>query len=184
LGQLLDLSRLDQLDWRLAPTAIDAGALITQLAEHQSEAAQKAGLSVRIVVPEQLPAVLADRGALDMIVGNLFQNAIKYTPTGGRVEIKAAKETATSPGPDHAVIRISVTDSGIGIRQEDQARVFERFYRVDKGRSRQAGGVGLGLSIVKALVDRMGGRLELQSTIGKGSTFSVLLPVAAVSPAS
>jgi two-component system phosphate regulon sensor histidine kinase PhoR len=182
LGQLLDLSRLDQLDWRLAPTAIDAGALITQLAEHQSEAAQKAGLSVRIVVPEQLPPVLADRGALDMIVGNLFQNAIKYTPTGGRVEIKAAKEMATSSGTGQAVVRISVTDSGIGIRQEDQARVFERFYRVDKGRSRQAGGVGLGLSIVKALVDRMGGRLELQSTIGKGSTFSVLLPVAAVGP--
>lgn len=171
LAELLDLSRLDQSEWRLQPGPVDVGGLLLQLREHHREAAQKAGLSLRVQIADQLPQVWADRNALDMVLSNLVQNAIKYTPTGGRIELRAGRGTTAEE------VRASVTDSGIGIRPEDQARVFERFYRVDKGRSRQAGGVGLGLSIVKALVDRMGGRLELQSTVGKGSTFSVVLPV-------
>jgi signal transduction histidine kinase len=122
--------------------------------------------------------VIADRAALDTALGNLLQNAIKYTPAGGRIEIRVQRE----PGQPRAGVRISVTDSGIGIRPEEQTRVFERFYRVDKGRARQVGGAGLGLSIVRSLVERMAGRLELTSQVAKGSTFSVVLPEAPSEP--
>lgn len=169
LEQLLDLTRLDGERYALQMAPLDLADVLEGVVDQQAEAARLAGLSVRLQVPQNLPRVRADRGALDIVVGNLLQNAIKYTPPGGgRVEIKARAD-----GPRH--VRIAVVDSGIGIATEDQKRVFERFYRVDKGRSRQMGGAGLGLSIVQTLVDHLGGRLELSSRVGKGSTFSVVL---------
>ena len=174
LGQLLDLTRLDANTYRMNLEALDLKPVLQAAVEQQQEIAQDSGLSVHLSVPGNLPTVWADRGAVEIIIGNLLQNAIKYTPPGGgRVEVKARAD-----GP--ARVRISVIDSGIGIATEDQARVFERFYRVDRGRSRQMGGVGLGLSIVKTLVDHLGGKLELSSAVGKGSTFSVVLPRAVV----
>jgi len=172
LEQLLDLGRLDGGTWQLAREPVELLPLLQAVVEQQAEAARGAGLSVHLTISAQLAPVWGDRGALEAVVGNLLQNAIKYTPpAGGRVEVKARAE-----GSRH--VRISVIDSGIGIAAEDQKRVFERFYRVDKGRSRQMGGVGLGLSIVQTLVDQLGGKLELSSRVGKGSTFSVVLPKA------
>jgi two-component system phosphate regulon sensor histidine kinase PhoR len=169
LGQLLDLRRLDAGEWHLERAVIDVRAAFAAAAEAQTEAVRDAGLSVALTLPANLPPVLADRAALDIVLANLVQNAIKFTPAGGRIELKARPE----PG---AKVRLSVIDSGIGIAAADQGRVFERFYRVDKGRSRQTGGVGLGLAIVQQLVDRLGGTLELASKVGKGSTFSLVLP--------
>jgi two-component system phosphate regulon sensor histidine kinase PhoR len=169
LGQLLDLNRLDAQTWHLNPVALDLGEVLAGVVEQQAEVAEQAGLSVRLQVTVGLQA-LADRGALEIVVGNLLQNAIKYTPPGGgRIEVRARVER-------EGKVRISVIDSGIGIADPDQRRVFERFYRVDKGRSRRMGGVGLGLSIVQDLVGQMAGRIELSSNVGKGSTFSVVLP--------
>ncbi len=169
LSQLLDLNRLDAQTWHLNPESLDLPVVLAGVVEQQAEVAVQAGLSVHLAVEPALRA-WADRGAIEIIVGNLVQNAIKYTPPGGgRVEVRARAERDGG-------VRLSVLDSGIGISDADQHRVFERFYRVDKGRSRRMGGVGLGLSIVQGLVAQMGGRLELSSRVGKGTTFSVVLP--------
>jgi len=109
-----------------------------------------------------------DPTALEQIVDNLVDNAIKYTPAGGRVDLRA--------GRDGERVHFEVVDTGIGIEPSEQARVFERFYRVDKARSRDVPGTGLGLSIVKHLVDAHGGSVELKSWPGRGSTFRVYLP--------
>ena len=101
---------------------------------------------------------------------NLLDNAAKYTEPGGRIDVRLASEAGK--------LRIEVTDTGIGIPEPDRARVFERFYRVDKARSRDLGGTGLGLSIVKHLVQAMDGDVFVASSEGAGSTFSIALPLA------
>jgi len=112
--------------------------------------------------------ILADEEAVRQILDNLIDNAIKYTPEGGSVRIicRLAVDTLT----------LEVADTGIGIPREDQARVFERFYRVDKARSRELGGTGLGLSIVKHLVQSIGGTINVASRVGSGTQFTVKLP--------
>jgi two-component system phosphate regulon sensor histidine kinase PhoR len=100
---------------------------------------------------------------------NLLDNAIKYTPEGGRITISAIENNSEE-------IQFSVGDNGIGIPKEDLPRIFERFYRVDKGRSQELGGTGLGLSIVKHLVQAHGGRIWVESRLGEGSTFYFTLP--------
>jgi two-component system phosphate regulon sensor histidine kinase PhoR len=111
--------------------------------------------------------VLGDKERLKEVMINLVDNAIKYTPTNGAVDVSFMKQ-------DNAVM-ISVRDTGIGIAQEHLPRIFERFYRVDKERSREVGGTGLGLAIVKHIVEAHGSNVEVQSEVGKGSTFSFTL---------
>ncbi|HEY3267708.1 MAG TPA: ATP-binding protein [Armatimonadota bacterium] len=127
------------------------------------------GLDVGVDVPDDL-AALSDPESVRQIIGNLVDNAVKYTPPGGKVDVRAMRDG------DWAVV--CVADTGIGIPQEEQSRIFERFYRVDRHRSREAGGTGLGLSIVKHLVERVGGAVSVASTPGKGSAFTVRLPAA------
>jgi two-component system, OmpR family, phosphate regulon sensor histidine kinase PhoR len=122
------------------------------------------------------PLALADARALDQVLGNLLDNALKYTEPGGSIEIAVEERLGR--------VRVSVTDSGIGIPAEDTSRIFERFYRVDRARSRALGGTGLGLSIVKHLVQAMGGEISVKSALGKGSTFSFTLPSAGAIEAS
>lgn len=114
--------------------------------------------------------VRGDEEALRQVLNNLVDNAVKYTPSGGSVSIAARR--------DGAMAVIDVTDTGAGIPAEHHARLFERFYRVDKARSRELGGTGLGLSIVKHLCQAMGGTVAVQSEINRGSTFTVRLPIA------
>ena len=102
---------------------------------------------------------------------NLLDNAVKFNHPGGKVSVETSR---TADGR----ARIAVADTGIGIPSGDLSRIFERFYRVDRARSREVGGTGLGLSIVKHVVDRMGGKIDVESTLGKGSTFTLRLPVA------
>ena len=120
-------------------------------------AAQKE-IEITAQIPEQL-AVLADRNALDQICINLIDNAIKYTPNGGKITINAYRQ-------DSKVI-ISIADSGIGIPARDLTRIFERFYRVDKARSRSSGSTGLGLAIVKHLLEEQGGTITVESVCNK-----------------
>ncbi len=156
----------------------------------------------RIVLSEEpnLPPcrVRADREGLREILNNLIDNAFKYTPEGGSVTVTWSREqgagsreqeatgeapTSSSPLPaprsplPAMTVRISVRDTGIGIKPKDQERVFERFYRVDKARSRELGGTGLGLAIVKHLAQSFGGRVSVASEVGQGSTFTVELPL-------
>jgi len=102
---------------------------------------------------------------------NLLDNALQYTPPGGQVSVRASLV-----GPE---VVIAVSDTGMGIPKADQQRIFERFYRVDDARSRAVGGTGLGLSITKHLLEAHGGRIEVESDVGRGSTFSLVLPVSA-----
>jgi signal transduction histidine kinase len=114
--------------------------------------------------------ISADPVRIRQMVLNLLDNAIKYTPAGGTVTLSMRRQAAT--------VTIFVEDTGIGIPEEDQAKIFDRFYRVDKGRSREMGGTGLGLAIVKWIAETHGGSVKLESEIGKGSIFSVSLPLA------
>ena len=117
-----------------------------------------------------LPYVMADDGALQSIVGNLLSNAIRYTKKGGAVTIRARAEGS--------MVAVEVSDTGIGISEEDQLRIYERFYRTDEGKKTAAFGVGLGLAITRDLVSSLAGTIELTSEVGVGSTFKVCLPVA------
>ncbi|AMV39864.1 sensor histidine kinase [Planctomyces sp. SH-PL62] len=115
--------------------------------------------------------VLADEEAMRQIVDNLIDNAIKYTPPGGRVKVVCSATAGE--------VAVEVSDTGVGIPREDQGRIFERFYRVDRARSRELGGTGLGLAIVKHLVSSLDGRVEVASRLSSGSRFTVRLPRAA-----
>ena len=106
---------------------------------------------------------------------NLLDNAVKFNRTGGEVRLQVTREADDK-------IRITVADAGIGIPSTDLSRIFERFYRVDKARSRDMGGTGLGLSIVKHVVERMNGTVSVESQVGKGSTFTILLPACTREP--
>jgi two-component system, OmpR family, phosphate regulon sensor histidine kinase PhoR len=122
-------------------------------------------------VPPGLPMVRGDASLLRDVLQNLMDNAIQYTPEGGRIHVNA------TVGPRDVVVCVS--DTGIGIPLIDQERIFERFYRVDAARSREAGGTGLGLSIAKHIVEAHGGRLWVESEVGRGSKFSFSVPLAA-----
>src|SRR5262249_9731232 len=122
-------------------------------------------------VPAGLPLVLADRQRLAQVLLNLVRNGITYTPAGGIVSISAERD-----GPDH--LALSVADTGIGIPPEELSRVFERFYRADASRARASGGFGLGLAIVRDLVEAMGGTVGAESVAGQGSRFRVVRRIA------
>jgi len=119
--------------------------------------------------PLERAEVLAERGQLEQLLVNLLDNAVKFNRRGGEVRLAVTREGDR--------IRITVADTGIGIPSTDLSRIFERFYRVDKARSREMGGTGLGLSIVKHIVERLNGTITVESQLGKGSTFTILLPV-------
>jgi signal transduction histidine kinase len=119
-------------------------------------------------VPENLPRVLADAGRLEQVLGNLLHNALRHTPPGGIVAVLACVEGET--------VRIDVRDTGEGIPAEELPRVWQRFYRGEGAQRRDAGGAGLGLALVKELVEGMGGSVSVESTVGEGSCFTVWLP--------
>jgi two-component system phosphate regulon sensor histidine kinase PhoR len=134
----------------------------------QRRAAEK-GLTLSLSLPSQLPEVAADNRRLQEVLQNLLDNAIQYTLPGGKIELSAEVR-----GEE---VIFTVADTGIGIPQADQPRIFERFYRVDVARSREAGGTGLGLSIAKHLVEAHGGRIWVESEVGVGSKFHFAVPV-------
>jgi two-component system phosphate regulon sensor histidine kinase PhoR len=165
---LLDLSRLETGQYTVETGLVEVGPFCEGVVELvRSRATEK-----QIVLGYDGPAslrVLADRRALEQVLVNLLDNAVKFTPQGGRVTLLA------DGGGPFAVL--SVIDSGPGIEPRHRERIFERFYRVDMGRSRESGGTGLGLSIVKHLVQAQGGQVGVESGRG-GSRFWVRLPVA------
>jgi signal transduction histidine kinase len=166
LQDLLDLARADngQFRFRLEPLVVN------ELVDEVVAMARKVGDRTITIQAETLVEAQADRDRLKQVLINLIDNAINYSPTHQPIVVRLliAKQRAC----------IQVIDQGVGIALVDQARVFERFYRVDQARSRSTGGTGLGLAIVKSLVDGMAGDLSLQSQPGEGSTFSIELPLA------
>ncbi len=169
IGDILELSKIEsrRVPLMFSPVEIDTFVSKT-LTLLESEAASK-GIQLKRNIEEGL-FVEADEDRLRQIMMNLLSNGINYTPEGGRVSI-----SISSIDEDH--IRIEISDSGIGIPKKDLPRIFERFYRVDKARSRSSGGTGLGLSIVKHLVELHKGTITVSSTVGVGTTFTLELPV-------
>ena len=166
---LLMLSKIETKEFQLKMETIFLPNLIDDVIDFVRKPAEKKKISFsRHDIISSL-AVRADRSYLEQILINLLDNAIKYTPEGGRVIVSAVEK-------DSKEIQFSIEDNGIGIPKEDLSRIFERFYRVDKGRSKELGGTGLGLSIVKHLVQVHGGRVWVESQLGKGSTFYFTLP--------
>jgi two-component system phosphate regulon sensor histidine kinase PhoR len=175
IDDLLDLSRIESRKVPLRSTAVDVGRVAAGVVSGMEPQLRARSLSV-FVVEGAAPAAWADRRAVEQILTNLLDNAAKYTNPGGRIEVSVRAEGAR--------VRVSVSDDGIGIPREDLPRVFERFYRVDKARSRDLGGTGLGLAIVKHLVQAMDGDITVQSELGKGTTFSFHLPAAELEAAA
>jgi two-component system phosphate regulon sensor histidine kinase PhoR len=161
LTDLLDLSRLEAGSYRIETATIDVRA-----AAEQAVAALGTDKPIEIVVPAEL-AVRGDAPALDQVLVNLLDNAVKY---GGRAWIDARRRGER--------VRIEIKDDGPGIAARHRERIFERFYRVDPGRSREVGGTGLGLSIVKHLVETMAGDVGVEANEPRGSIFWLELPAA------
>ncbi len=170
IDDLLHLSKIEQEGFVPNLEAFAIKDLIKLTSEIMRAKAAEKNLTIEIDTPEMLPLVHADPDMIRQVLLNLIDNAINYTPAGGTIRISA--------GIEHGCMKVDVRDNGIGIPPENVARLFERFYRVDKARSRDLGGTGLGLSIVKHIMEAHKGGLQVESKVGKGSTFSFLLPVA------
>ncbi|MDO8426880.1 MAG: ATP-binding protein [Deltaproteobacteria bacterium] len=167
IDDLLTLSKLESHQMEIVSEPVDIKEILLSTKTGFEKQARDKGIKITSRIPEGLPKALGDRDRLEQVVVNLLDNAIKYTPPGGGVSLSAC----ASKGD----IRVDVKDTGIGFPPSDIPRIFERFYRVDKARSRDLGGTGLGLAIVKHIIQGHNGRLHVESAPGKGSTFSFSL---------
>jgi signal transduction histidine kinase len=168
VDDLQELSLADAGQLKLVRQAEDITDLIQRTVTAQQTQASAKGVLVSSDLPGKLPLVNIDSQRIGQVLRNLLENALTHTPKGGTISIRAR--------PEGNWVEIAVTDSGEGIPAEDLPYIFERFYRVDKSRSRATGGSGLGLTIAKRLVEAHDGRITAQSELGKGSSFSFTLP--------
>ncbi len=168
IADLLSISALESQQARLNFEPVSLHAAAQSVVDELARQAFEKFVAVLLEIPEQLPAVRADAQRLHQVLFNLLDNAIKYTPSGGHVTIRAEEK--------NGFIETTVADDGPGIASEHLPHVFERFYRVDRARSRELGGTGLGLSIVKHIVQSHTGRVWAESELEKGSTFYFTLP--------
>ncbi|MBB1509777.1 two-component sensor histidine kinase [Tessaracoccus sp. MC1756] len=171
VNQIIDLSRLQSEDPMLSREIVDVHEVVTEAVSRSRARAEKRGVSL-IVARTAHTYVVGDRWQLADAVSNLVQNAINYSHEQARVTLSILQVTAEGD----RFVDIKVSDNGIGISAEEQERIFERFYRVDYGRSRDAGGTGLGLSIVRHIALAHGGSIRVWSRLGQGSTFTLRLP--------
>ena len=166
---LLTLSRLDYGRMDLKFTRFSLSDMLETVHAAMIMSAGNNGHELRLALRGSLPDMIGDRERLEQVVINIVSNAVKYTPHGGHIELFAAKR-------DDRHVTIRVTDDGMGIPREDVGRIFERFYRVDKARSREKGGTGLGLAIAREMVEAHKGTIYLDSTEGEGTTVTIVLP--------
>lgn len=170
VDDLLTLSRMEHHSLPFAMEGVDLAVLIESLMSRLAPRAAEAQLTLTSsVMPGSLPLVSGDPDRLHEVFLNLIQNAIQYTPAGGSVTVSGRIH------PDSGMVGIVVEDTGIGIPNADVPRIFERFYRVDKARSRASGGTGLGLAIVKHIIELHRGRIDVSSVLGQGTRFTVWL---------
>jgi two-component system phosphate regulon sensor histidine kinase PhoR len=163
---MLDLSKLESQEFKLKRDRVELGKVVPIVLALFRERAEKKGVRLVAELPDSL-AILGDARAVEHVLSNLVDNAVKYCPPGTRVVVRANRSGDR--------VSLVVTDDGPGIPAEHLPRLFERFYRVDAGRSRELGGTGLGLSIVKHMVEAMRGSVAVESTVGRGSIFTVTL---------
>jgi two-component system phosphate regulon sensor histidine kinase PhoR len=170
LDDLLILSRLEGMDAALDREPVSLDAIARHAVELLTPAAREKRVEIELL-EEPVPPVQGDAGNLERLLLNLLDNAIKYNRPDGKITVRVGRCGGEAV--------LEVIDSGIGIPPESISRIFERFYRVDKGRAREEGGTGLGLAIVKHIAQAHGGQVDVESRIGRGSTFRVRLPLAA-----
>ncbi len=177
VDDLLSLSRIE-LDEHVPPSdTVQTNEVITEVISNVRPVAEERKVSIAFHTEEDLPNMLASRDQMFQVFQNLIMNAVKYGGSNNRVEVSVYLEHKVQDESDEEAIRVDVTDHGPGIAREHIPRLTERFYRVDENQSRTSGGTGLGLAIVKHIVARHRGEFSIQSTLGKGSTFSVVIPV-------
>lgn len=171
VDDLQELSRAEARQISLKLEAVRPAEIASAAAERLASQFAEKGLAFDREIPSDLPAVLADRDRAVQVLTNLLTNALRYTPAPGTVRLTLQ--------PESGAVQFTVTDTGIGIAAADLSNIFERFYRVDKSRSRALGGSGIGLTIARALVEAMGGRIWAESPgLGQGATFRFTLPLA------
>ena len=166
---LLMLSKMDADRLELEKRRIPVGPFVESCIETSTPRAKERDLTLLVNLAAHVPDIAGDRRRLTEVLQNLLDNAVQYTPAGGQIMVSAS--------PKNSEVVFTVSDTGIGIPQADQPRIFERFYRVDVARSREVGGTGLGLSIAKHLVEVHGGRIWVESEVGRGSQFHFSVPV-------
>ena len=166
---LLTLSKLDYGRMELRMTRFSLADMLHNVANAMKLTAEDSGHELAVDTPDDLPKIVGDRERIEQVVVNILSNAVKYTPSGGHIRLSARELSGNR-------VRITVEDDGVGIPAADVPRLFERFYRVDKARSRAAGGTGLGLAIAKEIVEQHEGKIALGSGYGKGTTVTITLP--------
>ncbi|WP_020617484.1 two-component system histidine kinase PnpS [Paenibacillus daejeonensis] len=178
IGDILELSKVESRRVPLQLSPVEMSPFVARTMEFISSEATRKHISLEMSVEEGL-YVEADEDRLSQILINLLANGVNYTPEGGKVSItvEPVHKSGVKDHENYDMIRIKIADTGIGIPKKDLPRIFERFYRVDKARSRSSGGTGLGLSIVKHLVELHKGTIVVDSSPGVGSTFTIELPV-------
>jgi signal transduction histidine kinase len=186
---LLDLSKMDQSAIRLDRVPVDATLLLGDVQANIAPTAKKRDIQVETQIEADLPHLHGDLVRLRQVLFNLADNALKFTANGGRVTLRVKRdwiEDETSGmgavlmgGESTPAVRFDVQDSGIGMEQNELARIFDAFYQVDGSSTREHGGAGLGLNIAKRITEAHGGRISVSSQVGVGTTFSVLLPIVA-----
>ncbi len=166
---LLTLSQLDNTKQRLNCSSFDLMELAESITAKMNMAAKSRGHKLTFIPRSESFSFFGDKDRIEQVITNIVSNAIKYTPDGGKIDVECGNDG------QNALIR--VTDNGIGIPKEDLPRIFERFYRVDKARSRQSGGTGLGLAIAKEITERHGGSIAIDSHMPNGTTVTIVLPM-------
>ena len=166
---VLSLARLESPEPELDLAEVDLAEFLEAILRDWEAKLRAKQLRSELQMPPDLPPLFVDEGRLQEVIYNLLDNAVKYSRSGSTITVSVTR--------DDREIRLSVRDQGIGIREADLPRIFERFYRADKARSRELGGTGLGLSIVKHIAHLHEGRVEAESTLGSGTTISVILPI-------
>jgi two-component system phosphate regulon sensor histidine kinase PhoR len=170
IDDLLDLSRLESGRMEMDFEPLEILPIARRCFNVLRRSADDKSIAIKIDVPSGLAKVRGNEKLLAQVFLNLLDNAIKYTAPGGVITIHAS--------PEDGAVRVDISDTGMGISEKDLPRIFERFYRVDKARSRESGGTGLGLSIVKHIIQAHDGQIRVQSKPGIGSTFSFSIPTA------
>jgi PAS domain S-box-containing protein len=176
VNNLIAMSEMDRGTLNVEPKRVDLGNLVREAVGAIRDEADQRELAVSVAVPPNLAAARGDPEQLRQVMDNLLDNAVRYTPRRGRISVWATEAHLDAGDCMHTELVVSVRDTGVGIREEDQERIFEKFYRGDNALSIEAGGTGVGLAIVQSLVHAHGGKVWVESAPGMGSTFTFTVP--------
>lgn len=168
IGDILELSKMESSSVKISKDFFELKEIAKKAVEMFKPDLKKKKIETEVNIPADFPRIIANKDMLEQVLINLLDNALKFNKEGGKITITAEEQQAS--------LKITVKDTGFGIPAEDQPRIFERFYRVDKGRSRETGGTGLGLSIVKHIIGLHGGTVGVESRLNEGSAFYFTLP--------